>query len=158
AGLCAGFATNVEAQTDPLPAWNTGAAKTSITDFVARVTTQGGADFVPPAERIATFDNDGTLWSEQPIYFQFAFAIDRVKARAPQHPEWKTKEPFRSLLAGDMAKVVASGEKGVSEIIAATHSGMTTDEFSKFVLAWTETARHPRFGRPYTDLVYQPML
>ena len=115
---------------DPLPSWNEGAARKSIVDFVARVTRDGGPDFVPPPERIATFDNDGTLWSEKPVPFQLVFAFDRVKALAPQHPEWKTREPFASLLKGDMAGVAASGEKGVLAIMAATHTGMTTDEFS----------------------------
>jgi phosphoglycolate phosphatase-like HAD superfamily hydrolase len=143
---------------DPLPSWNDGAAKKSITDFVARVTTQGGADFVPPAERIATFDNDGTLWSEQPYYFQLAFAFDRVKAMAPRHPEWKAKQPFKALLEKDAKTLAASGEKGLLQIVAVTHSGMTTDEFSKSVLDWLATARHPRFNRPYDSLIYQPML
>ena len=146
------------AQVDPLPSWNEGPAKAAIVDFVAKVTTAGGPDFVAPAERIATFDNDGTLWTEQPVYFQVAFAIDRVKALAPQHPEWKTLEPFRSLLAGDMAGFANSGEKGLLEIVEATHTGMTTAEFAETVTDWITTARHPRFKRLYTDLVYQPML
>jgi phosphoglycolate phosphatase-like HAD superfamily hydrolase len=146
------------AQADPLPSWNEGPAKAAIVDFVAKVTTAGGPDFVAPAERIATFDNDGTLWTEQPVYFQVAFAIDRVKALAPQHPEWKTLEPFRSLLAGDMAGFANSGEKGLLEIVEATHTGMTTAEFANSVTDWITTARHPRFKRLYTDLVYQPML
>jgi phosphoglycolate phosphatase-like HAD superfamily hydrolase len=141
-----------------MPSWNDGAAKKSITDFVARVTTAGGADFVPVAERIATFDNDGTLWTEHPVYFQVAFAMDRVRALAPQHPDWKTTQPFKGVLARDMKAVMASGEKGVLKIIAATHAGMTTDDFAKAVLDWTANARHPRFNRPYTELVYQPML
>ena len=132
--------------------------KKSITDFVARVTTQGGTDFVPVAERIATFDNDGTLWCEQPMYFQMAFAMDRVKALAPKHPEWKDKEPFKALLDGDMKAVAAAGEKGLLAFIAATHAGMTVDDFHQIVLDWLDTARHPRFKRPYTSLVYQPML
>jgi phosphoglycolate phosphatase-like HAD superfamily hydrolase len=156
--LAAASLANAQAQTDPLPSWNDGPAKTSITDFVARVTTQGGTDFVPPEQRIATFDNDGTLWTEQPFYFQAAFAFDRAKAMAPQHPEWKTKQPFKGLLAGDMKAVAATGEKGVMEILAATHTGMSVEDFSKTVLDWIATARHPRFKRPYTDLVYQPML
>ena len=122
------------------------------------MTTQGTPDFVPPAERIATFDNDGTLWCEQPIYFQAAFALDRVKAMAPQHPEWKTTQPFKALLANDMKTFAAAGEKGLLAVVGATHAGMTTDEFSKSVTDWIATARHPRFNRPYTDLVYQPML
>ena len=145
-------------QSDPLPSWNDGAVKKSITDFVSRVTTQGGADFVPVEQRIATFDNDGTLWCEQPVYFQVAFAFDRVKAMAPQHLEWKTTQPFKAILDKDMKALAASGEKGLLQIIAATHSGMTIDEFSKAVLDWIATARHPRFNRPYTQLVYQPML
>jgi hypothetical protein len=146
------------AQTDPLPSWNEGAAKKSITDFVARVTTQGGADFVPVDQRIATFDNDGTLWCEQPYYFQLAFAIDRVKALAPKHPEWKTQQPFKALLENDMKALAASGEKGLLAIVAATHAGMPVEEFSKTVLDWIATARHPKFNKPYTELVYQPML
>jgi phosphoglycolate phosphatase-like HAD superfamily hydrolase len=146
------------AQSDPLPSWNDGAVKKSITDFVARVTAQGGVDFVPAEQRIATFDNDGTLWTEQPYYFQLAFAFDRVKAMAPQHPEWKTKQPFKALLDRDMKALGASGEKGLLQIVAATHTGMTTDTFSKDVLDWMATARHPRFDRPYNSLVYQPML
>jgi len=143
---------------DTLPSWNDGAAKKSIVDFVARVTRQGGPDFVQPSARIATFDNDGTLWSEKPAPFQVIFAFDRVKALAPQHPEWKTKEPFASVLKGDMAGVAASGEKGVLAIMAATHAGMTTDEFSRAVQDWITTAKHPKTGRLYTDMVYQPML
>jgi phosphoglycolate phosphatase-like HAD superfamily hydrolase len=146
------------AQSNPLPSWNDGPVKTSITDFVVRVTTQGGADFVPVSERIATFDNDGTLWSEQPFYSQLAFAIDRIKVMAPQHPEWKTKQPFKALLDKDMKALTASGEKGLLDIVTATHTGMTTDEFTKAVLDWTSSARHPRFNRPYTELIYQPML
>jgi phosphoglycolate phosphatase-like HAD superfamily hydrolase len=149
---------NVLAQTDPLPSWNDGTVKKSITNFVARVTTQGGPDFVPPAERIATFDNDGTLWTEQPYYFQLAFALDRIKVLAPQHPEWKTKQPFKALLEGDKKTLAAAGEAGLLPIVAATHAGMTTDEFSRTVIEWTASARHPRFNRPYTELVYQPML
>lgn len=146
------------AQTDPLPAWNDGAVKKSITGFVAKVTAQGSADFVPPAERIAVFDNDGTLWCEQPFYSQLAFTFDRVKAMAPQHPEWKTTQPFQALLAKDMKAFAATGQKGLLQIVAATHTGMTTDEFTGYVLDWTKSARHPRFNRPYTELVYQPMV
>ena len=148
----------VQAQSDPLPSWNDGANKRAIVEFVARVTKEGGSDFVPVAERIATFDNDGTLWSEQPIYFQFAFALDRVKALASQHPEWKTQQPFKAVLDGDMKALAASGEKGLVELLMATHTGMTTDEFARTVADWLATARHPRFKRPYTDLIYQPML
>jgi hypothetical protein len=126
--------------TDPLPSWKNGAAKQAIVKFVERVTEEDGPDFVPAAERIATFDNDGTLWAEQPIYFQFAFAFDRVKALAPQHPEWKETQPFKAILEGDFAALVASGQKGLLEIIAATHAGMTTDEFSVIVADWLATA------------------
>ena len=150
--------TSAQAQGDPLPSWNDGATKTSITDFVARVTTKGGPDFVPPDQRIATFDNDGTLWCEQPMYVQFAFILDRVKALAPQHPDWKSKQPFQAVLDGDMKALAASGERGLVELMAATHAGMTTDEFIKIVTDWLATARDPRFKRPYTELVYQPML
>ncbi len=143
---------------DPLPSWNDGPTKNSIIDFVARVTKEGGPDYVKPAERIATFDNDGTLWIEQPIYNQFAFAMDEVKAQASKHPDWSTKEPFKSVIAGDMKAVAAMGEKGMLEIVAATHSGMTTVDFNKTVAGWLETAKHPRFKVLYTDLVYQPML
>ena len=146
------------AQTDPLPSWNEGAPKKAILDFVARVTREGGMGYVPPDARIATFDNDGTLWCEQPFYFQMAFAFDRVKAMAPKHPEWKTKEPFKSLLQGDVKAAAAGGEKGLLAIVAATHSGMSTDQFASTVSDWIATARHPRFHRPYTDLIYQPML
>ncbi len=157
AAIC-GCNGTASAQTDPLPSWNDGPVKKSITDFVARVTAQGGADFVPIPERIATFDNDGTLWCEQPVYSQVQFAFDRVKAMAPQHPEWKTRQPFKGLLERDMKALAASGEKGLLEIITASHTGMTVEEFHKIVLDWLASARHPRFNRPYTDLVYQPML
>jgi phosphoglycolate phosphatase-like HAD superfamily hydrolase len=148
----------VSAQTDPLPSWNDGVVKRAITDFVTRVTTPGSPDFVPEAERIATFDNDGTLWCEMPFYFQMAFAFDRLRAMAPQHPEWKTKEPFRSLLKGDVATAAKAGEKGLLAVVAATHSGMTVPQFEVLVSDWIKTARHPRFKRPYNELVYQPML
>ncbi|HEX4409667.1 MAG TPA: HAD family hydrolase [Xanthobacteraceae bacterium] len=143
---------------DPLPSWNDGAAKKSITDFVARVTTPGTPDFVPVEQRIATFDNDGTLWCEQPNYFQALFAFDRVKALAPHHPEWKSQQPFKAVLDNDMAALAAGGEKGVLGIVMATHAGMTTDAFRQTVLDWLASARHPRFNRPYNDLVYQPMI
>jgi hypothetical protein len=141
-----------------LRSWNDGAAKKAIIDFVTRVTTQGGPDFVPVPERIATFDNDGTLWSEKPMPFQLAFILDRIKALAPQHPEWRSKEPFASLLKGDVASIAASGEKGVLALVAATHTGMTTDEFAQAVAEWISTARHPKTGRLYTEMIYQPML
>jgi len=143
---------------DRLSSWNDGPAKKTITDFVAKVTEEGSSDFVPPAERIATFDNDGTLWCEQPMYFQLLFALDRVKALAPQHPEWKTKEPFASLLKGDLKAALAGGERAMLEIIVATHAGMTTAEFEQIVKDWIATAKHPKFKRPYTDCVYQPMI
>jgi hypothetical protein len=143
---------------DPLPSWNDGPTKQSIMDFVAKVTKEGSPDFVPPAERIATFDNDGTLWCEQPIYFQLMFAFDRVKALAPQHPEWKTKEPFASLLKGDVKGALAGGEKAIFQIVAATHTGMSTEEFEKIVKDWIATAKHPKFKRPLTESVYQPMV
>jgi phosphoglycolate phosphatase-like HAD superfamily hydrolase len=143
---------------DPLPSWNDGPVKKSILDFVAAVTKEGGPDYVKPAERIATFDNDGTLWVEQPIYTQFAFAIDRVKAMSNKHPEWKTQEPFKSVLDGDLKGLAASGEKGMVEIVAATHSGMSTADFNKEVKDWFAVAKHPRFKVLYTDLIYQPMV
>ncbi|WP_244523699.1 HAD family phosphatase [Bosea sp. BIWAKO-01] len=150
--------TSASAQTDPLPSWNDGPTKASIVDFVTRVTTQGGPDFVAPAERTAVFDNDGTLWVEQPMYVQLAFVLDRVKALAPQNPGWKTKQPFKAVLGGDMRALAASGEQGLMQLIGTTHSGMTSEEFAKIATDWLATARHPRFKRPYTELVYQPML
>lgn len=141
-----------------LPSWNDTAAKRAILNFVEKVTRVGSPDFVPLPERIATFDNDGTLWSEKPVPFQVLFAFDRVKALAPQHPEWKTQEPFASVLKGDMKAVAAGGEKGVLEILAATHAGMTTDEFTRTVRDWIGSARHPQTGRLFTEMVYQPML
>ena len=143
---------------DPLPSWNDGPTKKAIVEFVSKVTQEGGPDFVPPAERIATFDNDGTLWAEQPMYFQLLFALDRVKALAPQHPEWKQKEPFASLLKGDVKGALAGGEPTVFKIVMATHAGMTTEEFQKLVSEWTTTAKHPKTKRPYTEMVYQPMV
>jgi phosphoglycolate phosphatase-like HAD superfamily hydrolase len=146
------------AERDTLPSWNDGASKKSIVDFVDRVTREGGPDFVKPEERIATFDHDGTLWAEQPMYFQIMFAMDRVRTMAPKHPDWKTKQPLKSVLNGDIKALAALGETGFLKIIRLTHTGITTDEFSKFVTDWIATARHPRFDRPYTELVYQPML
>jgi phosphoglycolate phosphatase-like HAD superfamily hydrolase len=146
------------AQSDPLPSWNDGAAKQSIISFVGRVTESGGADFVPQARRVAVFDNDGTLWAEQPIYFQVAFAMNEIKKMSGAHPEWANKQPFKAVLDGDQKALAASGEHGLLEIMAATHSGMTTDAYNKSVVEWLRTARHPRFKKPYTDLVYQPML
>jgi len=143
---------------DSLPSWNDGKAKQSITDFVTKVTEQGSPDFVPVEERIATFDNDGTLWAEQPMYSQLFFALDRVKELATQHPEWKTQEPFASLLKGDVKVALAGGMKSVGEILMATHAGMTTEEFERIVKDWIATAKHPTSKRPYTEMVYQPML
>lgn len=152
------FTAIIARAADPLPSWNDTAPKKAIVAFVEKVTKEGSPDLVPPNERIATFDNDGTLWAEQPIYFQFLFAMDRIKALAPQHPEWKTKEPFKSVLAGDAKGLLASGEKGLLEIMARTHAGMTTAEFDQIAREWFKTARHPRFNRPYNEMVYQPML
>jgi phosphoglycolate phosphatase-like HAD superfamily hydrolase len=143
---------------DPLSSWNDGPAKKSITEFVDKVTKEGSPDFVPLEQRIAAFDNDGTLWCEQPMYFQLLFALDRVKALAPQHPEWKTKEPFASLLKGDLKGVLAGGEHTMLEIIVVTHAGMTTAEFEQIVKDWIATAKHPKFKRPYTECVYRPMI
>jgi phosphoglycolate phosphatase-like HAD superfamily hydrolase len=152
-------ATFIAARADePLPSWNEGAAKAAITSFVGKVTTQGSSGFVPPAERIAVFDNDGTLWAEQPMYFQLFFALDRIKALAPQHPEWKDKEPFASLLKGDVKAALAGGEHALAEIVMATHAGLTTEEFEKVVSDWISTAKHPKTGKLYTEMVYQPML
>jgi phosphoglycolate phosphatase-like HAD superfamily hydrolase len=152
------FAASSATTSDPLPSWNEGPTKQSIVTFVNKVTAWGTPEFVPIPERIATFDNDGTLWSEQPIYFQFQFALDRVKALAPQHPEWKTTEPFNHLLAGDPRAFLAGGEKSLMAVIAASHSGMTTDEFANSVGQWLAIARHPKTGKPYDQMVYQPML
>jgi phosphoserine phosphatase len=148
----------LRAQADPLPSWNEGPTKSAIVSFVDRVTKEGSPDFVKPPERIAVFDNDGTLWCEQPMYFQLAFALDRVKAMAGEHPEWKEKEPFKSVLAGDVKGAMATSEKGILEMIAATHSGMTTEQFNAIVKDWIKTARHPKYDRPYNACVYQPML
>jgi phosphoglycolate phosphatase-like HAD superfamily hydrolase len=143
---------------DPLPSWNEGKTKQSIVAFVQKATTPGTPDFIPPNERIATFDNDGTLWAEKPMYTQAAFAFDRVKELAPQHPEWTTQEPYASLLKGDLKTALAGGQKAMLEIIMATHAGMTTTEFASIVKQWIATARHPQTGRLYTEMVYQPML
>lgn len=145
-------------QADLLPSWNEGPSKKAIVEFVTQVTTEGAPFFVPPAERIAVFDNDGTLWSEQPAYFQLLFAIGRVKALAPSHPEWKVQEPFKSILADDMKGLLAGGEPAMAKIMMVTHAGITSEDFDKIVKEWIATARHPRFNRPYTELVYQPML
>jgi phosphoserine phosphatase len=152
------FCTAALAETDPLPSWNDTNTKKAIVTFVEKVTAEGSADFVPPAERIVTFDNDGTLWPSHPMYTQLAFALDRIKALAPQHPEWKTKQPFKAVLDNDMKALAAAGEKGLVELVMTSHAGMSTAEFEKIVTAWFKTARHPRFKRPYTELAYQPMV
>jgi phosphoglycolate phosphatase-like HAD superfamily hydrolase len=153
------YAGTASAQaSDPLLSWNEGIAKKAITDFVAKVTKVGGPDYVPIPERIAVFDNDGTLWSEQPMYVQMVFAFDRVKALAPQHPEWKEKQPFKAALEGDMKTLLATGEEGLIELMVATHAGMTTDEFTEIVKDWLATAKNPKTKRPYTEMVFQPMI
>lgn len=141
-----------------LPSWNDGPAKRAIVAFVTSVTSAGSPNFVAAADRVAVFDNDGTLWPERPLPFQLMFMLDRVRALAPQHPEWRGQEPFKSILAGDVESALAGGEQATAELIAATHAGMTTEEFELQVGDWIRTARHPRFNRPYTDLAYQPML
>jgi phosphoglycolate phosphatase-like HAD superfamily hydrolase len=142
----------------PLPSWNEGATKKSIVDFVRAVTMEGSPQFVKPEKRIAVFDNDGTLWSEYPMYFQFAFVFDRLKAMAPQHPEWKDNPLLTAALAGDMKALAAAGMRGILELATITHAGMTTDEFPKIVEDWISSAKHPKFNRLYTDLIFQPML
>jgi haloacid dehalogenase-like hydrolase len=150
--------TASHAQTDPLPSWNHTAPKKAILVFVERVTKEGTDDFVPVEQRIATFDNDGTLWVEQPMYVQMQFVLDRVKQLAPSHPEWKTTPPFKAVLDGDMKALAASGEKGLLQLMAATHSGVTVDQFQKIVSDWLATARNRRFNRPYNECIYQPMV
>ena len=146
------------APADPLPSWNHGAAKRSIQAFVQAVTDPQSADFVPPTARIAVFDNDGTLWSEQPLYIQLAFAVDRVKALARQHPEWRTTQPFQAVLENDQKALGAAGVKGLAQLVVATHAGMTTDEFEQILINWFASARHPRVNRPYTDMAFVPMV
>jgi phosphoglycolate phosphatase-like HAD superfamily hydrolase len=148
----------VDQKNDPLPSWHEGAAKQAILDFVERVTVEGGPDFTPQADRVATFDNDGTLWAEQPLYFQGLFAIDQIRAMAPRYPDWKDKQPFKAVLDDDMKALVAAGEKGLFELVMASHTGNTTEEFHATVQSWLAVAKHPRFQRPYRDLVYQPMV
>jgi len=152
------IATPTLAGSDPLPSWNDGPSKKAITTFVNAVSDQAGPDYVQPSERIAVFDNDGTLWSEKPAYFQLLFAIDRVRELAAKHPEWKTQQPFQAVLEGDMKALVASGEHGLIELLLGTHGGMTTDEFADIVEKWIKTARHPTLKKPYTKLVFKPML
>ena len=157
--LIAAVATTVaSAQPDPLPSWNDTAPKAAIVEFVEKASKKGSPDFVPEPERIAVFDNDGTLWIEHPMYVQLAFALDRVKAEAPNHPEWATTQPFQAALEGDMKALAAAGEKGLMELIMATHAGMTVTQFQEVVTDWIATERDPRFKKPYTELVYQPML
>ena len=141
-----------------LTSWNDGPAKKSIIEFVTKVTKEGGPDFVTPSERIAVFDNDGTLWAEQPMYFQFLFMLDRIKALTPQHPEWKTQEPFALILKGDVKAALAGGEKALGQLMMTTHAGMTSEEFEKIVRDWITTAKHPQTGRRLTEMVYQPMI
>ena len=143
---------------DPLPSWNDNANKKAIIDFVTKTTTEGSEDFIPVADRIACFDNDGTLWSEQPMYFQLAFAIDQVKIMAKDHPEWNNKEPFKALLKGDMEKVMNGGEQALLQLVAASHAGMSTEEFDKNVADWIKTAKHPKTGKHYNEMVFQPMI
>jgi hypothetical protein len=150
--------TAATAETDPLPSWNDGPTKEAIINFVEKVTENGGSDYVPPEDRVATFDNDGTLWVEQPMYTQLAFALDRVKALAAEHPEWKDTQPFKAALERDMEALAATGEKGLVELLMATHAGMSPSEFQQIVSDWLATAKDKRFERGYTKLVYQPML
>jgi phosphoglycolate phosphatase-like HAD superfamily hydrolase len=156
--LAAAGPGGAQAADDPLPSWNATGPKKAIVSFVEKVTKHGSAEFVPPERRIAVFDNDGTLWAEQPIYFQLAFALDRVKALASQHPEWKTQEPFAALLKGDLRGALAGGEKSIGQIMAVSHAGMTVDEFDQIVRDWFKTARHPKTGKRYSEMVYQPMV
>jgi phosphoserine phosphatase len=156
ASICSDLA--IARAADALPSWNDGKTKQSILAFVEKVTTPGSSEFVPPAERIATFDNDGTLWPSHPMYTQLAFALDRIKALAPKHPDWKTKQPFKAVLDNDLKALAAGGEKGMVELVMASHAGMSTDEFEAIVTDWLDRARHPRFKRRYTELAYQPML
>jgi phosphoglycolate phosphatase-like HAD superfamily hydrolase len=146
------------AQGDPLPSWNDGPAKSAILDFVKRVTTDGGPEMVPPADRIAVFDNDGTLWSEQPAYFQGMFVFDRIKAMAPQHPEWQSEQPFKAALEGDLKTLATGGMASLDKLLMTTHAGMTAEDFTAIVADWLKTARHPRFNRPYNELTFQPMV
>ena len=143
---------------EPLPSWNDGPAKKHIIEFVQAVTDQSGKDFVKPADRIAVFDNDGTLWSEQPMYFELLFALDEVKRNAPQHPEWQTTQPFKAVLENDHQALAAAGMDGIIKIFGATHTGMTTEAFDDYAKTWLSQARHPKTGKPYTEMIFQPML
>lgn len=143
---------------DPLPSWNEGASKKAIMDFVNKTTKAGSPGFIPIPDRIACFDNDGTLWSEQPMYFQLTFVMDRIKSLAPQHPEWKDTQPFKAVLEDDVKTALSGGEKSMVDLLIATHAGTTTEEFNRIVKDWLATARHPRFNRLYTEMVFQPML
>ncbi|MCA9118547.1 MAG: haloacid dehalogenase-like hydrolase [Planctomycetaceae bacterium] len=151
------LAGSSEAQ-DPLPSWNEGATKDALLDFVGCAAKDGCSKYIPPAERVAVFDNDGTLWAEKPIYFQLLFAIDRVRQLAADHPEWQEQQPFKAAIEGDQKTLAASGLEGILKLVMATHAGMTTDEFAATVRSWLKEAKHPRFGRPYSELTYQPML
>jgi len=155
--LIATLQISTSAWAEDLASWNDVKSKQQIVDFVDKVTKEGSKDYVAPADRIAVFDNDGTLWTEQPYYFQLAFMLDRVKALAPDHPEWKTAEPFKSILTGDLAGIAKSGEKGVVELGMVTHAGMTTDEFNKIVTDWYATAKHPKSGKPFSEMTFLPM-
>lgn len=146
------------AEADPLPSWNEGTTKNAIIDFVTKTTTAEGPDFIPVADRIACFDNDGNLWSEQPMYFQLYFAIDRVKQLAQEHPEWKTEQPFKAVLEDDMETLLSFGEHGIIQLVMASHAGMSTEEFATIVREWLRTSNHPRFNRPFNELIYQPMV
>jgi len=154
---CAVAAVAAAQEGDPLPSWNDGPAKSAIVSFVETVTTEGSPDYVRPGERIATFDNDGTLWAEQPVYSQGLFAFDRVKKLAPDHPEWKTTEPFKSVIAGDIKGVMASGNEGLLKIVAASHANVTAEEFATAVREWITTTRHPTTGKPFAQMTYKPM-
>jgi phosphoglycolate phosphatase-like HAD superfamily hydrolase len=155
-GACA--ATRPEPATDPLPSWNAGDAKQSILAFVDNVTDLSGPDFIAAEDRIAVFDNDGTLWSEKPTYFQLLFILDRIRALSADHPEWRSQQPFQAVLENDMAALAATGEHGLVELAGAAQAGMTSEEYAGIVSAWIESARHPVSGKPYTSMVFQPML
>lgn len=158
------FACNIDSETkiteqkDPLPSWNNGKTKKEIINYVKEITNKNSIHFIEVKDRIATFDNDGNLWSEKPIYFQLYFAIDRVKELASEHPEWKNTQPFKAVLENDIAELMKHGENGLLKLVMATHANINTDEFEKTVTNWLKTAKHPTLNKPFTDLVYQPML